>query len=39
MDADKFTVLASFNISNSDGFVMQHYVDGMLTELVYLLVK
>jgi hypothetical protein len=39
LDADKFPVLASFNISNSDGFVTQHYFDGMLTELVYFLGK
>jgi hypothetical protein len=39
LDADKFPVLASLNISNSDGFVTQHYFDGMLTEMVYLLGK
>jgi hypothetical protein len=39
LDADKFPVLASLNISNSDGFVTQHYFDGMLTELVYLFGK
>jgi hypothetical protein len=39
LDADKFPVLASLNISNSDDFVTQHYVYGMLTELVYLFVK
>jgi hypothetical protein len=32
-------VIASLNISNSDGFVTQHYFDDMLTELVYLLSK
>jgi hypothetical protein len=39
LDGDKIPVLASLKISNSDGFVTQNYVDGMLTELVYLLGK
>jgi hypothetical protein len=39
LDADTFPVLDILNICNSDGFVTQHYFDGMLTELVYLLGK
>jgi hypothetical protein len=39
LDANKFPVLARLNISNSDGFVTQHYCDVILTELLYLLGK